>query len=60
MKIYECDGCGKQEKARDGNKPREWFERTWGEKNMELHACSRECIKRTAAKVGGHDMVLPV
>ena len=60
MKIYVCDGCGKQQKQLSGFKPHDWFERTMSEKEMELHACSRECIKTAAGKYGGHTLVLPV
>lgn len=60
MIIFECDGCGKQERRADGRKPDGWFERSWAEKKMELHVCSRECIKTAADKIGGHTLVLPI
>jgi hypothetical protein len=58
MKIYECDGCGKQEKSRSGFRPSIWFERF--QDGQEFHACSRECIEKVAAKFGGTTCILPV
>lgn len=60
MIIYKCDGCGVKVERPDGEKPHEWFERTWSEKQIELHACSRECIQKVADTTGSHRLVLPV
>ena len=60
MIIYKCDGCGKQEERPDGFKPQEWFVRSWGEKKIELHVCSRECIQSVSVKTGSHSLVLPI
>lgn len=58
---YICDGCGKEAPA-SGNwngwhKPSSWFSR--GDDDGPQDACSRECIKKIAAKSGKPDLVLP-
>lgn len=60
MTIFECDGCGKQERMRSGRKPHDWYQRNERESDTELHACSRECIERVAEKHGGTRVVLPL
>ena len=55
---YICDGCGKTETVRTSTKPWEWFQRT--DEDGEQHACSRQCIERTAAKSGKTGLVFPV
>lgn len=74
--AYRCDGCGKiadgewvpwieddpdlPKHADHGRyfKPRLWFERE-DEDGMQ-HACSRECIGKTATKTGKTALVLPI
>lgn len=62
--TYKCDGCGKELPAAmtyTGNwKPSHWFERWDKDLKKNLHACSRECIKKAAKKEGGHTLVLPI
>lgn len=60
MKVYKCDGCDRHAEAPTGRKPEAWFERTWDEKKLELHACSRECIVLIASRTGSHSCVLPI
>ena len=59
---FICDGCGKREKAEQGNnnwfKPRLWFERS--DKDGIQTACSRECIEKIAEKSGKTACVLPI
>lgn len=56
--IYECDGCGKQERMKRSFKPHEWFQRE--DEDGEQHACSRLCIGTTAAKTSKTSVVLPL
>jgi hypothetical protein len=62
MVIYICDGCGAQVEAPTGGKPRDWYQRTSREGETsalfgaghgpvvrEWHACSRQCIEKTAS-----------
>ena len=60
MKIYQCDGCGKQEHTKSGQKPPDWFERTDAKTRVEMHVCSRECIEIASAKAGCSPCVLPI
>jgi hypothetical protein len=58
-----CDGCGKREPAYENQhgdfiKPREWFQRS--DKDGIQLACSRECIKITAARSGKTGLVAPI
>lgn len=58
---FICDGCGKRASGtnRFGShfKPSDWYER--GDDDGSQLACSRECVKRIAAKTGKPDTVLP-
>lgn len=69
--IFECDGCGKQERMAKEFKPHDWYAKTIFEQEGSIgqskgkavrvvHACSRRCIEKTADKHKTHSLVLPV
>lgn len=70
--IYECDGCGKQEKMVTGSKPYDWYAKSIfenedakfgelkGPLKRRIHACSRRCIESAAQKFQTHQVLLPI
>lgn len=57
-----CDGCGKREKASEGDrnywKPKNWYQRNSEEDGIQL-ACCRKCIEIIEERTGRKTAILP-
>jgi hypothetical protein len=59
---YICDGCGLESAGEyygtTTTKPRSWFARSAD--NKEIHACSRECVKKANENTGDNVPIIPI